>query len=233
MSSQAWYDSFYAARAQRAEKMDPWYELILAAMERDGVSAADEILELGCGEATLLLALRDAGFAPERLHGIEQSSVAFEAARLAGIDVRAGNVMTALPFADGSMSALVLAEVIEHLESPDGTLAEIVRVLRPGGRFYLTFPNFVNLPWLAARIAAQVFNHPEWIVLQPTDRIYFYPGLKARVERTGLRFERSTGSIFLPPILYHRETPSLRKTLTAAGLAPLSFHPLLVFSKPT
>lgn len=46
----------------------------------------------------------------------------------------------ALPLTDASVDAVVLLEVLEHLPAPDQALAEIARVLRPGGRLLLTMP---------------------------------------------------------------------------------------------
>ncbi len=46
------------------------------------------------------------------------------------------------PLADRTYDAAVLTEVIEHLrEYPARSLAEIFRILRPGGRLYMTTPN--------------------------------------------------------------------------------------------
>lgn len=45
-----------------------------------------------------------------------------------------------LPFADGTFDAVVCLEVIEHVPDPERVLAEIARVLRPGGRAWLSMP---------------------------------------------------------------------------------------------
>ena len=45
-----------------------------------------------------------------------------------------------LPFADGSLAAVVSQEVLEHLPDPALALAEIARVLAPGGLLYLQTP---------------------------------------------------------------------------------------------
>jgi SAM-dependent methyltransferase len=47
-----------------------------------------------------------------------------------------------LPFRDGSLGLVVAQEVLEHLPDPHATLAEIARVLRPGGIVY------VQTPWM-------------------------------------------------------------------------------------
>jgi SAM-dependent methyltransferase len=46
----------------------------------------------------------------------------------------------ALPFADGSLGAIVLFDVLHHLREPARFLTEAVRVLRPGGRVVLIEP---------------------------------------------------------------------------------------------
>lgn len=43
-----------------------------------------------------------------------------------------------LPFADGEFEAALLLETLLHLERPGGVLAELGRVLQPGGRLFLT-----------------------------------------------------------------------------------------------
>jgi ubiquinone/menaquinone biosynthesis C-methylase UbiE len=48
---------------------------------------------------------------------------------------------TTLPFADASFDLAIAIEVIEHVADKPGLIAEIWRVLRPGGRVFLTTPN--------------------------------------------------------------------------------------------
>ncbi|MBA2448094.1 MAG: class I SAM-dependent methyltransferase, partial [Chloroflexi bacterium] len=43
-----------------------------------------------------------------------------------------------LPFADATFDAIVCTEVFEHLLEPTAAAAEMIRVLRPGGRLVLT-----------------------------------------------------------------------------------------------
>ena len=56
-------------------------------------------------------------------------------------DVRADALQ--LPFKDCSFDAVICAEVYEHLYKPDLALNEMYRVLKPGGKIFLTIPFLV------------------------------------------------------------------------------------------
>lgn len=45
-----------------------------------------------------------------------------------------------LPFADKTFEAILCTEVLEHLEQPRETVKELFRVLKPGGKLFLTVP---------------------------------------------------------------------------------------------
>jgi SAM-dependent methyltransferase len=92
-----------------------------------------------------------------------------------------------LPLADGSVDAVVFNQIYEHVPDPDRVVAEIRRVLRPGGLVYLGLTNRLvpvephyRLPllsWLPApvadrymRVAGKGPGYPE--------RLRTYPGLR-------------------------------------------------------
>jgi SAM-dependent methyltransferase len=60
-----------------------------------------------------------------------------------------------LPFQDGSMSAVVMLDVLEHLTDPPAVLHEIHRVLRPGGLFHIVLPLEVQ-PWTFYRLVTRL-----------------------------------------------------------------------------
>ncbi|MDQ3147312.1 MAG: methyltransferase domain-containing protein, partial [Actinomycetota bacterium] len=67
----------------------------------------------------------------------------------------------ALPFPDGRFDAAIACLVFEHVDQADAALAEVARVLRPGGRFLF----FLNHPLLqtpgSGWIDDQVLDPPE------------------------------------------------------------------------
>jgi len=52
-----------------------------------------------------------------------------------------------MPFADGYFDAVLMLDVIEHLNSPNKTMEEVRRVLKKGGLFLVFTPNFASLLW--------------------------------------------------------------------------------------
>lgn len=54
-----------------------------------------------------------------------------------------------IPFADGSFSSVTSTSVLEHIHDLDPVMAEIARILKPGGKFVFCVPNdrFPQLLW--------------------------------------------------------------------------------------
>ena len=97
------------------------------------------ILELGCGRGFALLALAYA-CRPARLVGAEIDAVAAAEAceRLASAGVQSEVVVAdvrSLPFADGTFDAVVDFGTCYHVARAEDALAEVARVLEPGGVF--------------------------------------------------------------------------------------------------
>ena len=74
---------------------------------------------------------------------INEQDVAFAKAlnaEVANLEYRVENALE-LSFADNSFDLLVSVEVIEHVGQPARMLKEVARVLKPGGRAFITFPS--------------------------------------------------------------------------------------------
>ena len=61
--------------------------------------------------------------------------------------------VTKLPFADGSFDVVICSEVLEHIEDNQNAVAELVRVLKPGGDLVVTVPRFLpeRVCWAISR----------------------------------------------------------------------------------
>jgi SAM-dependent methyltransferase len=88
------------------------------------------ILEVGCGWGELAEWLaRETG---ADVVAVDLSPRMVELARARGIDARVADAQQ-LPFADGEFDCVVAAWMLYHLPDLDGGIAELARVLRPGG----------------------------------------------------------------------------------------------------
>lgn len=103
-----------------------------------GARSSDRVLEVGCGAGHLLARL-PAG----RAVGMDlaESLLARTTARLGGRAVLAQGDAGALPFTSGAFDRVYCSEVLEHLVDPRAAVAEIGRVLKPGGVAVLSVPN--------------------------------------------------------------------------------------------
>jgi len=106
------------------------------------------VVDLGCGVGDLMLELRRHGLT---VRGVDNSpdSIAVARTRLSDLDAEDLKVgsLTALPLPDDSVDTAVLIEVVEHMSENDlrAMLAEVMRVLRPGGHLFLSTPNDEDL----------------------------------------------------------------------------------------
>jgi len=96
------------------------------------------VLDVGCGDGHFVSVAFDAslfiGF------DLQQAIVKEAASRHVYQHVMVASA-TAMPFADASFSTVISNCVIEHIPDLDSALAEIHRVLRPGGRLAFTVPS--------------------------------------------------------------------------------------------
>ncbi|HEX9907344.1 MAG TPA: methyltransferase domain-containing protein [Thermoplasmata archaeon] len=97
------------------------------------------VLDIGCGNGIYEQALSDNC---EEMFGIDLDVKALRICREASVsaDYIQANA-EALPFADSKFDAVMIVEVIEHVEDPLGCLSEVCRVLRPNGVIMITAPN--------------------------------------------------------------------------------------------
>jgi SAM-dependent methyltransferase len=91
-----------------------------------------------------------------------------------------------VPLRSGAFDTVISCESIEHLERPQQACAELARILRPGGRLYLTTPNYLG-PIGLYRGYARARGRPYTEVGQPINRFMLLPKTCLWLRRAGMR----------------------------------------------
>ena len=132
-----------------------WYRALHARLLRMLAPVRGRVLDAGCGTGGFLALLR--ARRPDLVcFGLEWAMpAARRAAQKSGATLVRGSV-NMLPFAAGSLDAAVLADVLCHAAAePQRALAELHRVLRPGGLLVVNMPAFA---WLCSAHDRHVRN---------------------------------------------------------------------------
>ena len=171
----AWWQEAFTdgADAEYTEQIIPLAQAHLA--------GAADVLDVGTGEGQLARVATGAG----RVVGVDPARAQLEVARRRGGDPRYVRAeATNLPFPGASFDAVLACLVFEHIEAVDESIAEVGRVLRPGGRFLF----FLNHPLLqtpeSGWIDDRILDEQYWRIgpylvednsLQEVDKDVFIP----------------------------------------------------------
>ncbi len=160
-------------------------------LRRARIEGGSRLLDLGCGGGRHAFAAAKAGAEVLALDTSAEECgkvrATLAAMREAGELAEAGRAGVAradaahLPFARSSFDRVIAAEVLEHLPDDAAAIAELARVLRPGGILAVTVPRFWPevVSWCLSR---RYHDVPGGHV-----RIYRRSQLRARLQRAGLR----------------------------------------------
>lgn len=105
------------------------------------VKGSGRLLDIGCNEGRGLQIHRANGFEAE---GLELNEVAVEEARAKGLTVYAEAVEDFQP--EQPYAVVVLSNVLEHSLDPRNMLYHVQRILKPGGKVWISCPN--SRSWL-------------------------------------------------------------------------------------
>lgn len=168
-----------------------------------GMAAGCDVLDLGCnnGYGTRIVAE-----SARTIVGVDVSSRAIQSARESDgpADIRFELIDgLSLPFEKHSFDLVTSFQVIEHVEDVDPYLAEIVRVLRPGGTVVFTTPN------ACIRIDPGMKPWNEFHVRE-------YTSDELRTQLSGRFSEIAIEGLFATPELYDVEFRRAQKALRGA-----------------
>lgn len=169
------------------------------------------VLDAGCGRGGAVEQLQDTSCLP---FGVDPDTLSLAEHRL---DMpRAAGFLHALPFAAASFDLVISSWVLEHLPVPAAALAEMARVLCPGGHLVTLAPNGWHPVTLLNRLAARAGR------------------LQARL--VPRLYGRSEADAF--PVYYRANSVRrLRALATAAGFETVAIHTIadpsyLAFNRP-
>jgi ubiquinone/menaquinone biosynthesis C-methylase UbiE len=203
-STQSYYDRF--SETYERERHHGYHRLIdeleLELVRRHGQGR--DVLEAGCG--TGLLLRETAGFARTAV-GLDLSRGMLSSARQRGLRVVQGS-LTDVPLPSASVDLVYSMKVLAHVPPIREAVAELARVVRPGGHLLLEFYNPWSLRYLAKRLGG-----PAQIAAGTTDQDvftrydtatqaagYLGPDLEV-VGMRGVRVVTPTSTVFrMPPL---------------------------------
>ncbi len=166
------YDGFADAYSAENESslFNEYYERP-AMLRLTGDVSGRRILDAGCGSGPLSAALRAKGAV---VTGFDASAAMVDLARQRlgeDADLHVADLGAPLPFADAEFDDVVASLVLHYLEDWAGALAELRRVLKPGGRLILS----VNHP----SVYAIVYPEANYFALTKYSEEYTFDGQSA------------------------------------------------------
>ncbi len=164
------------------------------------------VLEIGCGAGGMLGPLQRYG----QVHGMDIDAEYLGYCRNRGFTRLLCGSGHDLPFRDGSFDVVALFDTIEHIPDEARALAEVRRVLRPGGTLFVSVPAY---EWLWSN-NDDIAHH---------QRRYTRGRLQRSLRKAGLTVRRSTYfNTFLLPLI----VPSIfwQKLMGRLGRLPAGFN---------
>ena len=225
--TRAYYDEFADQYEARRDGHDPGgYHDLLDDLEVEFVDRfgrGRDVLEVGCG--TGLLLRRFATFA-RSAKGVDLSPGMLEKARARGLDVAEASA-TSLPFPDASFDVACSFKVLAHVRDIHRALAEMTRVVRPGGHVLAELYNPMSFRGLAKRLG------PAGAISAATDESAVYTRFDApweidALKPDGTRLVASRGVRIVTPAAVAMRVPVLGWALKTAERA-LADSPLRYF----
>ena len=170
------YDSFAEAYSaeNEASLLNAYYERP-AMLALAGDVAGRRILDAGCGSGPLSAALRDRGAI---VTGFDKSAAMVELARRRlgdDADLQVADLGGPLPFPDGEFHDVIASLVLHYLQDWGPVLAELRRVLKPGGRLLVS----VEHPFAITLMHHQAGRQADYFATRNRTEEYTFSGQTA------------------------------------------------------
>jgi 2-polyprenyl-3-methyl-5-hydroxy-6-metoxy-1,4-benzoquinol methylase len=197
--AKAAYEEWHRQLDVDAEANAPWHLLVREYLDVSRDLVDKRVLEIGCGRGGFSCWLSGQGGPTAGIVAADFSSTAvekgaaFAAQRgITGVTWEVGDIQR-IAHASESFDTVISCETIEHVPDPALAVRELARVLRPGGRLFLTTPNYIGTTGLYRgylRLTGRRFREEG----QPINNFNMLPRTIRWVKRAGLRVRTVTGS---------------------------------------
>lgn len=165
------------------------------------------VLDLGCRSGAVTAHFVDGN----EVTGMDVDPSALERAAERGIATVRANAEEPLPFEDDGFDAVVAGELLEHVRNPEDVVAEVVRVLRPGGTFVGSVPNAFRLQsrllFLAGRAPEDDPTHLHMYAPRDVRRL-LAPFAHVRLAFVGGRYRRLHPRLLARDLVFVATAPS-------------------------
>jgi len=206
VSSKTAYEAWHERLAVDSNTDTPWHRLVKTHLAPARDLSGKRVLEIGCGRGGFACWLASH---PQRPGEIVATDFAITAVQkgetfanehgLSGITWQVGDIQS-IAHEDASFDTVISCETIEHVSAPRKAIDELARVLKPGGRLFLTTPNYLGTLGLYRfymRLTGRRFTEEG----QPINNFTLLPLTRTWIARSGLRVRvvDATGHYLLLP----------------------------------
>jgi 2-polyprenyl-3-methyl-5-hydroxy-6-metoxy-1,4-benzoquinol methylase len=183
-----------------ADANTPWHRMLKPVLLRENL-AHKKVLEIGCGRGDFSCWLAQNTNAELTAADFSHTAVAKgrDFAAPIGLKIR-WQVMDiqSIAYPDAAYDFVISSETIEHVSDPAHAVRELARVLKPGGKLFLTTPNYLNFIGLY-RGYMRLKGTPFTETGQPINHFVVLPNTRRWVQSAGLRvLHAESRGIYLP-----------------------------------
>lgn len=129
--------------------MENYEDKGLVALSRDGThekiiqylqnEKRGKLLDAPSGTGILLTKLKESGY---ECYGCDINAEGFKAQ---GIEFVKGDLSKTIPYETGYFDYITCTDGLEHMENPHNTIREFKRLIKKGGKLFVSIPNYLNI----------------------------------------------------------------------------------------